>query len=506
MWSPARAAAVNQRDPESAKRIAADVDAWRAERDRTCVAPPATRSTKLACLDGVLARIDLAARAFDHPGVATIEGTSTVLVDSAVCEHDPPPHLTTPIDAELAAAFDDLRVVRDGGPDSNPPAAKDACARSLQLRAQIGAIGRKQLEIPDVGRLFEAIKATNKVVDHCNDDAIRAQVLLGASQHSSSDLARTEAAVAAVPAEDYLGEADYLRGDLVAGNSFDTAMASYEHALDRLSRRHHPRVQLRVVVAMQELLLLRGRTADIHRVVELAGHWRAGALPADQKYLDQRMAAATWRLGDVDAADELAWRVGPMRSQMNASASSLQPQDLSGVVVDESGHPVAGADVVVSDNVDADSAAGASPITVHDLGRSRTDANGAFSIRGARGYAAAWTSDQRSTFVLADSSSVRLVVHPTVTIAGRVALGSLDGTALRVMLSSTDAKLPFDEIAPVRADGSFELRHALPGKMTIVAREYGVATGDPPQPLVVTGTNTSVALTAQKARPLDILA
>ncbi|HEV7556501.1 MAG TPA: carboxypeptidase-like regulatory domain-containing protein, partial [Kofleriaceae bacterium] len=501
VWSPARVATVGQRDAESAKRIAADVDSWRAERDRACIAPPATRSSKLACLDGVLARIDLAARAFERPGLASIEGTSTILVDPAVCAHDPPPHLTTPIDPELAAALDEFRVVREGGPDSDPPASNDACTRSLQLRARIGALGRKQLEIPDVSRLFEMLKATSKVVDHCNDDAIRAEVLLGASQHSSPEVTRTEAAVAAVPAEDYIGEADFLRGDLVAASSFDAAMASYEHALDRLSRRHHPRFQLRVAVAMQQLLLSRSRTADVQRVIELGRRWRQGASPADQEYLDQRVAAARWRLGDVDAADELAWRVGPPINQTDARASPLQPRDVSGVVVDDAGHPVAGAEVVVSDNVDA----GAAPLTLRDNNRTRTDAHGAFTLTKARGYAVAWTSDQRSAFILSDSPSLRLVVHPTVTIAGKVALGSLDPTQLRVTLTSTDAKLPFDEIAPVRADGSFEMRHALPGKMTIVAREYGVDTGDAPAPLVVTGTNTNVSITAHPARPLDIV-
>ena len=55
-------------------------------------------------------------------------------------------------------------------------------------------------------------------------------------------------------------------------------------------------------------------------------------------------------------------------------------------------------------------------------------------------------------------------------------------------------------------NGSFELDHALPGKLTIAAREYGVETGDPPKPLEVSGDLAGISLTAQLARPLYVLA
>jgi hypothetical protein len=94
----------------------------------------------------------------------------------------------------------------------------------------------------------------------------------------------------------------------------------------------------------------------------------------------------------------------------------------------------------------------------------------------------------------------------SVKLTGKVALGSLDPTRVCVTLAAADPNVLYDEIAPVRADGSFELDHVLRGKMTIVAREYGVETGDPAQPLEVTRDATGISVTAEVARPLYAIA
>jgi hypothetical protein len=178
---------------------------------------------------------------------------------------------------------------------------------------------------------------------------------------------------------------------------------------------------------------------------------------------------------------------------------------MRGTVVDEAGKPVAGAEVVASSVLDSDSADAAAPLEMPTSSRTRTDDRGAFAMAGARGLAVASAGDRRSMFARVAPELV-LVVHPTVKITGKVALGSLEPTRVRVTLAAADPKLLYDEIAPVHADGSFELDHALRARMTIVAREYGVESGDPPKLLDVAGDVEGVSLTAQVARPLFVIA
>jgi len=506
VWSPARADAIGRREPQSAKILAADLAAWRQHRDRACAAPPASRSPELACLDGVLARLELAAGAAERgapsPGA---EGTASLLVDPAMCSRTPAPRLSPEIDRELAIALDGLRVVRNGGALAGPVTTRSPCARALELRARIATIDTSTFEFSGFTGLIHDLKEAAELADRCTDDAIRAQVLLGLAHSSPRDVARAEAAVAAFPQDDLLGELDLLHGQLRGSDGVDLAIADFEHAIERFAKRQRPRGQIRAVVAMLDGLITRSRPADLARVTDLVATWRAGASADDRSALDQRAARARWRLGDVAGADAVARELGHVAAPFGARASPAPLIDLHGTVIDEAGKPVAGAEVVASTSLDSDAAQAAAPLEMLASARARTDERGGFTIAGARGLAVASAGDRRSAFAPV-APVVALVVHPTVKLTGVVALGSLEATRVRVTLASADPKLLYDEIAPVRADGSFELDHALRGKMTIVAREYGVETGDPPRPLELTGDVAGVALTAQVARPLYVIA
>jgi hypothetical protein len=506
VWSSARADAIGRRDPESAKVLAADLAAWRQHRERACAAAPASRSPALACLDGVLARFDLTANAVEHgapsPGV---EGTSSLLVDPAMCSRVPTPRLTSEIDRELATAFDGLRVLRNGGKLAAPVTTKSPCARALELRTRIAALDVSTFDIAVIGGLMRDLKAADELADRCNDDAIKAQVVLGLAHGSPQGTARAEAAVTAFPQDDLLAELDLLRGEQRGADAVDLAIADFEHALERYGKRHRPRGQLRAVVAMLDVLIARSRPADLARVADLVATWRTGASNEDRSALDQRAARARWRLGDVAGADAIARDLPHVAPRIGTRVAQTPPVAMHGTVVDEAGKPIAGAEVVASNIIDSDSADAAAPLEMLASDRTRTDEHGAFAIAGAHGLAVASAGNQRSTFVRV-APTVALVVHPTVKLTGKVALGTLEPTRVRITLQAADPKVMYDEIAPVRADGSFELDHVLPGKLTIVAREYGVETGDPPTPLDVSGDLAGISLTAQLARPLHVLA
>jgi len=506
VWSPARADAIGRREPQSARVLAADLAAWREHRERACAAPPASRSPRLACLDGVLARFDLAARAIERgapsPGV---EGTSSLLVDPGMCSRTPTPRLSPEIDRELAIAFDGFRVVRNGGKLAGPVTTTSPCARALELRARLATIDITTFEISSFSGLMHDLKEVGELADRCNDDAIKTQVLLGLAHSSPRDVPRAETAVAAFPQDDLLGEIDLLHGQLRGADAVDLAIADFDHAIDRFGKRQRLRSQIRAVVAMLDVLIARSRPADLARVTDLVTTWRTDASAEDRSSLDQRGARARWRLGDVAGADAIARDLGHVAAPIGTRAVPAPPVDMHGTVVDEAGKPVAGAEVVASTRLDSDAAEAAAPLEMLASARTRTDEHGGFAIAGARGLAVASAGNRRSAFAPV-APVLALVVHPTVKVTGNVVLASLEPTRVRVTLASADSKVLYDEIAPVRADGSFELDHALRGKMTIVAREYGVETGDPPQPLEVTGDVAGVSLTAQVARPLHVIA
>jgi hypothetical protein len=500
-WSAPRADAIARRDPESAKLLADDLASWRRGRVRACQAPTPVRSPQLACLDGVMARLDLAGR-LAETGVPGAEGTSSLLVDPELCARTPPPRLTAQIEPELATALDELRTTRNGGKLAAGRMPQSPCARAVALRARLATTDVSAMEIPELAARMQDLKDSTALVDRCGDDVLKAIVLLGLANASPPEIARAGEAVAAVPQDDLLAEVNLARGRQAADTDRAAGLAELDQAIQRFGKRHRPRGQRRAVVTILDLLISRGTTADLTRVGQLAATWRAGAIPDDVKALDFRVAQARWRLGDVARADALAASLGHVPN----THVGLQPSpklDINGTVVDAAGHPVAGAEVVASTVLDADAAMAAAPLELVSSVRTIADQDGKFAVAGARGLVAASTGSQRSAFAPA-GPSMHLVVQPTVHVDGKVDVGSLEPAQLRVTISSEDKS--WDAIAPVRADGSFSIDGVLHGKAWIAARPYGLNSGDEPTHIDVTGDVHGLALVAQVPRPLHIIA
>jgi predicted Ser/Thr protein kinase len=500
VWPAPLADAVARRDPASAKLISDDVTAWRRARVKACEAPAAERSPQLACLDGVLARIDLAA----HGTEIGSEGTSSLLVDPALCARTPAPHLAASIDPELGAALGQLRLARDGGKPTPGALPAQPCAHAIVLRARIATLDPERLEFSGLASLMQAIKDSSELADRCADDVLRAIVLLGIANASMRDTERADAAVAAAPQEDLLAELDLLHGREAGAGDPDTALADYQRAIARFGPRGRPRGQLRAVVGMIEVLLARGRASDLARAGDLVAKWRPIASGDDAITLDIRSARARWRLGDVAGADALAVSTGYV-PLTRAARGIVPPVHITGQVVDEAGHPVANAEIIASQQIDSDSASAAAPLELLRKAATRSAADGTFTLDDARGLVVASAGPLRSAFARA-APELKLVVHPTVHLDGRVTLGPLDATQVRVTLSAEDKAVLYDIIAPVRTDGTFSIDGALRGPMAIAAREYDIESGDEPLHLDVTGDLHDLKLTAQVARPLYLIA
>ncbi|HSN29299.1 MAG TPA: serine/threonine-protein kinase, partial [Kofleriaceae bacterium] len=100
-WSANRVAELARADQApAAAAIQADFDRWNGARARACTAPVAEREARLACLDGVLARLSLATQATLASKVPHLE-TAQILVDPAVCDMPRPPRLMPAMAPEM---------------------------------------------------------------------------------------------------------------------------------------------------------------------------------------------------------------------------------------------------------------------------------------------------------------------------------------------------------------------------------------------------------------------
>jgi predicted Ser/Thr protein kinase len=501
VWSAARAGAVAKHDPESAKLLAADVETWRRVRVGACNAPTAVRSTQLACLDGVMARIDVAARAAatDPPGV---EGTSSLLVDPELCKRGP--HLVTAIDPPLASALVQLRLARNQIRKLPPiELPTEPCARAITLRARLATIDPGRTEFTELPAMMDNLKEAEALAERCSDDVLRAIVLVGVAHSSVPKDDRALVAVAAVPQDDLVAEGDLIRGRAARAGDPAAAITAYEHAIDGFTRRSRPYGRLRAVLELADVLLARGSSADVQRAVDLLAKWRPTAPADDAPALDFRSARARWRLGDVAGGDALAASL-PYIPSLIGPIPVPPPTEVHGTVVDEAGKPVGNAEVVASIELDSDSTSGAAAVQLSRPARTRTAADGTFTLSNARGLVVATAGPLRSLFASV-APQVKLVVHPTSRVAGRVSLGPLDPTRVRVTLSADPSDVLYDAIAPVQADGTFSIDGVVRGKATIVAREYDIDIGDEPQHINVTGDLKDLALTAQVARPIHVI-
>jgi len=509
-WTPARVAVIRGKSAAAADLLDGDIATWRSARAHACTGDAALRATRLACLDSVMARFEVAASLVERGGTPHgLEGTSSLLVDPAMCERTPVPHLTAVIDDQLAGALALFHDARDGldvtAAKIAPPSAP--CARAVGQRSRMIATDNSQLEMPGLQLLAASFKEIKELAPRCDDLALQAMLRIGLANGAHGELDPAVQAVAALPQVDLVADLDLARaGEARRGGQFDLAIATLEKANAGFAQRKRTHAQLRATLDIIETLFARGTPADIAKIRAIVADWRPrakGLHAYDLPALELADAEARWRLGEVAAADDVAIAIGHIPS----SAVQFTPKplvDVAGRVVDEAGDPVPDAEIVAGPGFLADSAHAAAPLDLHRAVRTRSDRDGRFTLPHARGMIVADAGARRSE-VVEVARHVTLTVHKTFTIGGRVELGAHSATQIRVIAEGGPGDLDYGGTAPVRPDGTFELRGVPPGKLGIAAAPYDVMPIDRMQ-LTVTKDTSGITLVAHDARPLHVIA
>jgi predicted Ser/Thr protein kinase len=482
VWSPSvRSVLANQRS--AAKVIGADVAAWGVARAATCDLESVARAPRLACLDGVLVRLDAVVRAARAAGGANQVDAGALLIDPAVCGLPRAPRLMTTTSPELrevvatwlaltatpvplAAATAAALVTR---------AAVDPCASSL---AHLLAAKIQKTTVERSHHLDEA----QQDAERCGDDRVLAETALAAAQHMMEDewlsatvtakLRLADAAAHRVAQRDLIAQIDLLRVEAAKrAENLDEAITRGASAMDGFAARGRLRAQLDAGLVVVRLRRLRATPADLAAIPDLLSGWRTRAVAelgdGDEVVRTLDVRAAEWAFAHGDVAGAHAQLARLRRPLPNDRARRV-----TGIVVDLRGKPVAGAAVTAGLALRGDSlgAAGAAVgVTESDTIRTATTgADGRFEISDAVDDAVVIgeLGDRRSSPTVV-GDDVRLTLEPTSRLEGRVELaGEVPANVVIVVRDlAWPISMRYSIVAPVAPDGRFTLdgvpRHAL---------------------------------------------
>ncbi len=445
------------------------VDQWRTARESACGAKREVRVARLACLDGVFARI---ADAF-HDRTPGPDALADELVDPGVCGADQPPHLLTTIDGALSTAFAALARAKDSGKavdselaaDSQPP-----CVRTVALlAARVGIdLAYDPSQFGKALTLFARLEAASTA---CEDDAIKAQAAFASYSGEPASLRRTEQAAKQFPSEANLTELAAIRADeAVDAERPGDALAAYESVRSRHAAAGRKQAELDTALELMKVHFARSNPEDLPAVIALADQYRDRARDSGRAAgLAALAARARWKLGEVAAANIEARTAGSAYSDAGMTDTQYEPQNINGTVVDERGKPVANVKVVAASRLWGDDAELSSPVAaVATTVETTTKADGTFTLVGARRMAMASLGDQVSLPVaLAPSMTLRL--GPTSTVEGDVALGDEPFSRVRVGVFVDGDKTSQFHAGPVDRSGHFKLSRIPRGKRQIAA-------------------------------------
>ena len=458
--SPSRAALL-ARGPAGADVIAPlDVlaDDWTAMRVQTCGAPASvTRAQQLACLDVVRDELALAS---DTSAEVTMDLRD---VDAASAVGDP--HACAAAPARAAVRLDPharaiARFLAEEEPAVSWPAEQPAdppCLRASWLLA-------RATQAAFTGDRTAALRAAADQAEGCGDDRLRAVIAVIAAEIETANpfglpgaLHRAELAVARAGGDRILAARVGLLHAIEENvdDDVDGAIAHGVAATDALAAQRAYTAVVIATSATVDLLGRRGTPGDLATSERLLRAAIPHAGPRSQRYLAPRLAMTLWHEGKLDAA--------------HAAGATIDPGPVPdgivvrGVVVDADGTPVPGALVVAADDLVGDARA----IAIAPARHAMTDRTGTFEMTGVGRTAvvAAEVGLWRSAPVRADAS-VTLHAVPSGTITGRIA-----GDARGVEVRATSRGGPrWSVLAPVAADGTFELDGVVRGPARVVAQ------------------------------------
>ena len=473
VWSPAIAAELRAKTSEAhAAVLDAAFHDWQNVRSAACNAQPQVRPTQLACLDGVAARFDALRQAFLRTPAVPAEELQAQLVDPAICKKpvaaDVPRLALAPAPDVIAALALYTRSQTEDKPADPEIAAlteapkADPCARVIAILAFENASH-------DVPRVRSLMNNAASAVDQCGDDRLRADLLIRSVKYQREQpingpkgeaaLRHAEVAASRVMQPD-LGAAlaGQRRAALRAQGLPDENLRLIDIEIAGYGARGLAVRQLKAVIARNDIRLARRTPRDLEAVASDLPAWRRIALANHRNDLawqfDFAEASARFVRGDVAGAHPELMRLW----QTRPPGPILTGLRIEGVVNDDRGRPAAGASVAAAFSLSADSIGVGVPYQYANLRTATTDATGHFVLPDAvlSGAIVAQLGERRSLPV-AVAERVKLVLAPTRSIAGKVALAGTPATQVTVFAEQDGATVRFQTIAPVAADGSFSL-------------------------------------------------
>jgi len=503
---------------------------WSFARATACTADAVTRPVQLRCLDGALARFDAVRRGFSRTPNVDAEEALGELVDPAVCLSPAPPKLSLASTPDTARAFEMLaqaEVSEMAGDDApKPPLAPvKAFADRSDLEPCTHALAWLAVAetAPDFPGKRAAIAEAVQSSEMCDDDRLRAESLVEqipyelelpeVGPRGQAAIKRADAAVSRVKQVDLSAAVDFTRALVEAQQGhWNTALPRLREAVEALDAEGFPYRAMRVALEEIEMHFTRSKPDDYAAVRAIATHWIPVARARhDADHANQFEAADAYARYVTGDGDTGVARADLVRLWQQKPHVDTPHRRIDGIVVDEAGKPVTGAHVWTSRQLTVD-AGGVVPIVrTHDYNDIRevtTDAWGHFTIDEApnHGSVVAELDALRSPpqFV---ADHLKLVIGPTRTISGRVALGGLTHTETRVV-GLTDVGDTYIIGTPVHADGTFELAGAPTTKLGIAVtdtQQFGTQL-QPKHVAAGTAPISGMALElAQSGRTLDVL-
>jgi predicted Ser/Thr protein kinase len=485
VWSPKLTAElIASGHADHARVLGAAVADWQVTRAGVCHGPAQLQPAQLACLDGVLARLDAVRQGLTRRSEPSAEDVIGQLVDPALCKRPlgELPRLALAPSPDVVAALE--LYGRAASPE--PPAD----AEIMGLLAKPGVepcahlLAALALDTGSTDRARARRVMTDAVnqVDQCEDDRVRADLLIAGAPYAwelpiigpkgQAAMRRAQTAAARVMQPDVHASLARLKISVARFSvAVDDALRYADEAIAGFGARGMKLAQADVAIHRNYLRLARATPADlaaitadvaIYRPIVVASrHVRA----VDQ--LDGQAAMALFRRGDTAAA-QAALTALWQRTPHPPSGPLVR-----GEVVDEAGRPVAGATVASGSAVQGNPVSAIQPMPGADsnLQITTTDARGRFTI--ARGgdslpVIAEHGALRSDPMLLADR--VRVVLRPTRTVRGRVELGGEPASRFTVTCVPTaDPTGRYRLDAPVAADGTFVVEGASLGALRIAA-------------------------------------